>query len=194
MSSPVPMPTARQAELHDRFKQYLSLEREGPPIEALKEAKALVEENGLNPYHAAHLHMKLAGIPEMGLYHATEAVRTLTQLRETSDSQTVAEQLQEATNAMLEAQKIEKDWSEHLDTMTSECREAAVQQRFTEYFSNLEQDQSSPSGVETEDRNSFTFDDTVKKGRTADSGGEKEEKEVEKVEDLYDDAWDYSPS
>ncbi|KAF5598729.1 hypothetical protein FPCIR_2792 [Fusarium pseudocircinatum] len=187
MSSPVPMPTARQALLHDRFKQYLSLEREGHPLEVLKAAKALVEEQGLNPYHAAHLHLKLVGIPEMGLYHATEAVRTLTQLRETSDSHTITCQLQEATNAMLEAEKIEKDWSEHLDTMTSECREAAVQQRFTEYFSSFEQEQSSPSGVETEDRN-FMFDDIVKKGRTADSGGEKEEKEVEKVEDLSDDA------
>ncbi|KAF5689715.1 hypothetical protein FDENT_4260 [Fusarium denticulatum] len=117
MSSPVPMPTARQAELHDRFNQHLRLEREGHPIEVLKAAKALVEEKDLNPYHAAHLHMKLAGIPEMGLYHATEAVRTLTQLRETSDSQTITKQLQEATNTMLQAQKIEKDWSEYLDTM-----------------------------------------------------------------------------
>ncbi|KAF4442278.1 hypothetical protein FACUT_2095 [Fusarium acutatum] len=124
MSSPVPMPTARQAELHDRFKQYLSLEREGHPIEVLKAAKALVKEEGLNPYHAAHLHMKLAGIPEMGLYHATEGVRTLIQLRETDDSKTITVQLQEATKIMLQRQKVEKVWAENQNTMTLECREA----------------------------------------------------------------------
>ncbi|KAG5757072.1 hypothetical protein H9Q69_000781 [Fusarium xylarioides] len=117
MSSPVPMPTARQAELQDRFTEYLRLEREVHPFEVLKAAKALVSEEGLNPYHAAHLHMKLAEVPEIGLYHATECVRTLTQLRETNDSQTIREQLQEATKVMLERQKHEKVWMESMENM-----------------------------------------------------------------------------
>ncbi|KAF4501776.1 hypothetical protein FAGAP_2023 [Fusarium agapanthi] len=189
MSSPVPMPTARQAELHDRFKQYLSRERQGPPIEVLKAAKALVKEEGLNPYHAAHLHMKLAEIPEMGLYHATEGVKTLTQLIKTNDSATIKVQLQEATKIMLERQNVEKAWMENQSTMTLECRAAALRNRYMGYFSSLERDQSSPREQKQEEYDPFMFDSAVKKARTADSGGEKEYEEQKEKGNLYEDAW-----
>ncbi|RBR08222.1 hypothetical protein FVER53590_05594 [Fusarium verticillioides] len=117
MSSPVPMPTARQAELLDRFREYSRLEREGHPIEALRAAKELVKEQDLNPYHAAELHLKLADVPEIGLYHASEGVKTFTQLKETDNSRDIRWKLQEAENAMQEAQTIEKAWSKRLDTM-----------------------------------------------------------------------------
>ncbi|KAF5244589.1 hypothetical protein FANTH_7668 [Fusarium anthophilum] len=175
MSSPIPMPTARQAELHDRFKQYLSRERQGPPIEVLKAAKALVQEEGLNPYHAAHLHMKLAGIPEMGLHHATDA--------DTKDK------LQEATKIKLERQRVETVWIESLSTMSLECRAAALRNRYMVYFYSLEQDQSPPSEQKQKEQDPFMDDSNVKRARTADSGGEKEYTEQKEKEDSYEDAW-----
>ncbi|KAF5641900.1 uncharacterized protein FTJAE_3890 [Fusarium tjaetaba] len=111
MSSPVPMPTARQGT------EYIHLEREGHPIEALRAAVALVREEGLNPYHAAELHLKLAYIPEMGLDHASESVKIFTKLKETDGSRDIRWKLQEAENAMQEAQTIEKAWSKRLNTM-----------------------------------------------------------------------------
>ncbi|RKL43296.1 hypothetical protein BFJ72_g4709 [Fusarium proliferatum] len=141
MKTPVPMPTARQgrSELYDRYKQYLRFQHEGPPIEVLKAAKALVKEEGLNPYHAVQLHMKLAEIPEIGLHHATE---------------------------------------------TLESKAATVRKRYFDYFSDLEKDQSSPKGKETEEQDLST----VKKARTTDSGGEKGDKEEKEMEALYEDA------
>ncbi|KAF5571119.1 hypothetical protein FPHYL_635 [Fusarium phyllophilum] len=171
MSSPVPMPTARQAELQDRFTQYLRLEREVHPLEVLKAAKALVKEEGLNPYHAAQLHMKLSDVPEIGLYHTTEGVKILTQLRETDDSRNITEQLQEATKIMLKKQKEEKTRMDGTNGMGIE----------TEEPSPLE---PSPPG----------FDYPVKKGRTAGSGGEEEDMEKKLVEDLYDDTWTFLTS
>ncbi|KAF5613809.1 uncharacterized protein FSUBG_421 [Fusarium subglutinans] len=189
MSSPIPMPTARQAELHDRFKQYLNRERQGPPIEVLKAAKALVQEEGLNPYHAAHLHMKLAEIPEMGLHHATEGVKILTQLIKTNDSADTEKQLQEATKIMLERQKVETAWIESQSTRPLECRAAALRNRYMVFFYSLEQDQSSPSEQEQKEQDPFMDDSNVKRARTADSGGEKEYKEQKEKEDSYEDAW-----
>ncbi|KAJ4167296.1 hypothetical protein NW765_009228 [Fusarium oxysporum] len=115
MSSPVPMPTTRQVELHDMFNHYLSLERDGHTLEALRLANELVEEEGLNLYHAAHLHMKMARFPEAGVYHATMAVKILTQLKGTDES--IADQLQEAWQVLLERQNVEKDWKEYQNTM-----------------------------------------------------------------------------
>ncbi|KAF5640546.1 hypothetical protein F52700_3697 [Fusarium sp. NRRL 52700] len=146
MTSPVPMPTARQAELQDRFKQYLRLRREGRPIEALKAAKALVKEEDLNQYHAAQLHGDLAEIPEVGVYHATERIKILEKLRENDDSRMVTGNLQDATEVMVHRQKIENAWVEKQSTMTLECRKAAVRNRYTAYFSYLERDQSSLGG------------------------------------------------
>ncbi|KLO89561.1 hypothetical protein CEK26_006584 [Fusarium fujikuroi] len=140
MKTPVPMPTARQAELHDRYRQYLRLEREGPPIEVLKAAKALVKEEGLNPYHAVHLHMKLAEIPEIGIYHAKEGVRILTQLRETDDSKSIIMELEEATKIMEERQKVEEVQLENYKTMTLKGKESTIRNRYIGYFSYLEQD------------------------------------------------------
>ncbi|KAF5715613.1 hypothetical protein FGLOB1_2972 [Fusarium globosum] len=183
MKTPVPMPTARQAELYDRYKQYIHLERDGPPIEVLKAAKALVKEEDLNPYHAVHLHMKLAAIPEIGLHHATEGVRTLTQLRKTDDSKSIMMELQEATRIMKERGTVEKAWLKKHSTMTSELKEATVRKRYFDYFSDLEKDQPSHKGKETEEQDLST----VKKARTTDSGSEKGDKEKE-MEDLYEDA------
>ncbi|KAF5567165.1 hypothetical protein FNAPI_756 [Fusarium napiforme] len=181
MNLPVPMPTARQGT------EYIRLEHEGHPIEALRAAKALVKEEDLNPYHAAKLHLKLADVPEIGLYHASEGVKTLTQLRETDDSRDIRWKLQEAENAMQEAQTIEKAWSKRLDTMTPETRETAVANRYNDYFSKHERDELSSRETETEKPCPLEFEYPVKKGRTADSGGEKEEKEKKKLQE-YEEA------
>ncbi|KAF4950735.1 hypothetical protein FGADI_8009 [Fusarium gaditjirri] len=181
MSSPAPMPTARQAELHAMFNKYLSLERDGHTLQALKFAHELVKEEGLNPYQAAQLHMKLAGIPETGVCHAAMAVQLLTKLKETDQS--IADQLQEALRVFLERQNAEKDWKEYQNAMLSENggtenAEAILQQRYNEYFSSLEQEkQSSSDGMETDKQNPI-FDYPVKKGRTTESDGEKEKKEL----------------
>ncbi|KAI1037174.1 hypothetical protein LB503_008843, partial [Fusarium chuoi] len=180
----------KSAELHDRYRQYLRLEREGAPIEVLKAAKALVKEEGLNPYHAVHLHIKLAEIPEIGLHHATEGVRTLLQLRKTDDSRSIMMQLQEATRIMKERGTIEKAWFEKQSTMTLESKEATVRKRYFDYFSDLEKDQSSPKGKETEEQDLST----VKKARTTDSGGEKGGKEEKEMEALYEDAQEFLAS
>ncbi|KAJ4044228.1 hypothetical protein NW756_004560 [Fusarium oxysporum] len=190
MSSPVPMPTTRQAELHDMFNHYLSLERDGHTLEALRLANELVEEEGLNLYHAAHLHMKMARFPEAGVYHATKAVKILTQLKGADES--IADQLQEAWQVLLERQNVEKDWKEYQNIMLlenggTENREAIRQHRYNEYFSKLEQERQSRSeGTDTDERNPL-FNYPAKKGRTADSGGEKEkEKEEKESKDLYE--------
>ncbi|KAF5980915.1 hypothetical protein FCOIX_4561 [Fusarium coicis] len=187
MSSPVPMPTARQAELLDRFREYSRLEREGNPIEALRAAKELVKEQDLNPYHAAELHLKLADVPEIGPYHASEGVKTFTQLKETDDSRYITWKLQEAKKALLEAENIEKVWSGLLDKMAPETREAAVRNRYIDYFSKHERDELSSRGIETEKPNSLEFGYRVKKSRTADLGDEKEEEEEKKLEE-YEEA------
>lgn len=83
----------------------------------MRAAKELVKEQDLNPYHAAELHLKLADVPEIGLYHASEGVKTFTQLKETDDSRDITWKLQEAKKALLEAENIEKAWSGLLDKM-----------------------------------------------------------------------------
>ncbi|RBA17747.1 hypothetical protein FPRO05_11462 [Fusarium proliferatum] len=128
--------------------------------------------------------MKLAEIPEIGLQHATECVRTLTQPRETDDSKFIMSELQEATRIMKERGTIEKAWLEKHSTMTLESKEATVRKRYFDYFSDLEKDQSSPKGKETEEQDLST----VKKARTTDSGGEKGDKEEKEMEALYEDA------
>ena len=63
-----------------------------------------------------------------------------------------------------------------------------------DYFSDLEKDQPSPEGKETEEQNPSMLDSTVKKARTTDSGGEKgdkEDKEEKERESLYEDAWEF---
>lgn len=82
------------------FNHCLSLERDGHTLEALRLANELVEEEGLNLYHAAHLHMKMARFLEVGVYHATKAVKILTQLKGTDES--IADELQEAWQVLLE--------------------------------------------------------------------------------------------
>jgi hypothetical protein len=96
--------------LHDRFNHYLSLEKDGPPLKALTAAKELVEEEGLNPYHAAHLHMKLAGIPEVGVYHASEAVKIYTKLKESDPS--ITDMWRRASEVLQERENAEKDWKQ----------------------------------------------------------------------------------
>ncbi|PCD38382.1 hypothetical protein BFJ63_vAg3322 [Fusarium oxysporum f. sp. narcissi] len=162
------------------FNHYLSLERDGHTLEALRLANELVEEEGLNLYHAAHLHMKMARFPEAGVYHATMAVKILTQLKGTDES--IADQLQEAWQVLLERQNVEL-----LENGGTENREAIRQHRYNEYFSKLEQERQSRSeGTDTDERNPL-FNYPAKKGRTADSGGEKEkEKEEKESKDLYE--------
>ncbi|KAK2680113.1 hypothetical protein RAB80_005294 [Fusarium oxysporum f. sp. vasinfectum] len=132
----------------------------------------------------------MARFPEAGVYHATKAVKILTQLKGTDES--IADQLQEAWQVLLERQNVEKDWKEYQNTMLlenggTETREAIRQHRYNEYFSKLEQERQSRSeGTDTDERNPL-FNYPAKKGRTADSGGEKEkEKEEKESKDLYE--------
>ncbi|RKL18037.1 hypothetical protein BFJ68_g4296 [Fusarium oxysporum] len=118
------------------------------------------------------------------------AVKILTQLKGTDES--IADQLQEAWQVLLERQNVEKDWKEYQNTMLlenggTENREAIRQHRYNEYFSKLEQERQSRSeGTDTDERNPL-FNYPAKKGRTADSGGEKEkEKEEKESKDLYE--------
>jgi hypothetical protein len=74
-----------------------------------------------------------------------------------------------------------------LENGGTENREAIRQHRYNEYFSKLEQERQSRSeGTDTDERNPL-FNYPAKKGRTADSGGEKEkEKEEKESKDLYE--------
>ncbi|EWY97632.1 hypothetical protein FOYG_02443 [Fusarium oxysporum NRRL 32931] len=85
----------------------------------------------------------MARFPEVGVYHATKAVKILTQLKGTDES--IADELQEAWQVLLERQNVEKDWKEYQNTMLlenggTENREAIRQRRYSEYFSKLEQE------------------------------------------------------
>ncbi|KAL9570826.1 hypothetical protein ACKAV7_005163 [Fusarium commune] len=123
----------------------------------------------------------MARLPEAGVYHATKAVKILTQLKGTNES--IADQLQEAWQVLLERQNVEKDWKEYQNTMLlenggTENREAICQHRYNEYFSKFEQERQSRTNPD--ERNPL-FNYPAKKGRTADSGGEKEKEEEPKL-------------
>ncbi|KAF4340985.1 hypothetical protein FBEOM_5036 [Fusarium beomiforme] len=150
--APTP-PTARQAVLKEHFDHYLRLSKNGQALEALRTAKALLEENDLDDYQKAHLHTKLSEVPELGVYHATMALRIYKRLAyHEPDNQGLAASVESLKKLLNQQRYEERDFEEHAKEADPQAEQARRQQRYDEYFAKLEQEAKPTAADEKKDR------------------------------------------
>ncbi|KAF9780371.1 hypothetical protein IL306_000323 [Fusarium sp. DS 682] len=125
----------------------------GQALESLKTAKDLLEVDDLTAYHAAHLHTKLAEVPEMGVYHAGKALELYTNLAASKPNDRGMAACVESAKKLLNQQLYEEwDFREHSDHPDTLVEAAARQQRYNEYFLKLEQEAKPSAADEKKDR------------------------------------------